>query len=166
MNAAQLIEQDPDVADVLIEEITEAAVIVDSIGRVLHANRRGRQLLSQRDALEELLYSVRTQEGRFRITRVQDQHQVVFLAVNRCTESSVKARIAEAVANWDLTPRQTEVLAELVHGRTNRAIAAILGIAEGTVEVHVGAVVDKAHAESRSEVIAQFWRGPHRLAHS
>jgi DNA-binding NarL/FixJ family response regulator len=52
-----------------------------------------------------------------------------------------------------LTPRETEVLSLLVEGLGNRAIAARLGISEHTAKFHVGAVLGKLGAQSRSEAV-------------
>ena len=54
----------------------------------------------------------------------------------------------------ELTPRETEVLALLALGLTNRAIAAELSISAHTVKFHVGAVLGKLRARSRAEAVA------------
>ncbi|HUL80125.1 MAG TPA: response regulator transcription factor [Vicinamibacteria bacterium] len=53
-----------------------------------------------------------------------------------------------------LTPREAEVLSLLAEGLGNRAIAARLGISEHTAKFHVGAVLGKLGAESRSEAVS------------
>lgn len=53
-----------------------------------------------------------------------------------------------------LTRRQREVLAELRRGRTNREIAARLGVSITTVNKHVQQVLKKLHATSRAQAIA------------
>lgn len=53
-----------------------------------------------------------------------------------------------------LTPRETQVLACLAGGRTNRAIAAALGCGERTVETHVSRLLAKTDCASRSEIVA------------
>ncbi|HXK11116.1 MAG TPA: response regulator transcription factor [Vicinamibacteria bacterium] len=53
-----------------------------------------------------------------------------------------------------LTPRETEVLSLLVEGLSNRAIATRLGISEHTAKFHVGAVLGKLGAQSRSEAVS------------
>jgi DNA-binding NarL/FixJ family response regulator len=65
-------------------------------------------------------------------------------------------RAESAAAKWRLTPRQREVLRLLSQGRTNKNIAATLGIAEVTVEVHVSAILRRAGAGSRAELIARM----------
>ncbi len=69
----------------------------------------------------------------------------------------LEPRLHETSSRWRLTPRETEVLAEIVQGRTNRTIAELLGCAEHTVEIHVTRVLEKAAVESRAAVIARFW---------
>jgi len=66
-------------------------------------------------------------------------------------------RAAVARSHWGLTRRQVEVLELLALGRSNRAIAAALGCAEPTVEVHVTALFVKSGCASRSELVARFW---------
>jgi len=53
-----------------------------------------------------------------------------------------------------LTPKQTEILHYLSMGMSNRAIADTLGIAEGTVKMHVTNVYTKLGVQSRAELLA------------
>jgi len=50
-----------------------------------------------------------------------------------------------------LTEREIEVLRQLAHGRTNRAIAAALVISEETVKSHVGNILAKLHLAHRTQ---------------
>jgi DNA-binding NarL/FixJ family response regulator len=59
----------------------------------------------------------------------------------------------EPVSNG-LTRREREVFGELRRGRTNREIAARLGVSIPTVNKHVQHVLKKFHAKSRSQAIA------------
>jgi DNA-binding NarL/FixJ family response regulator len=56
-----------------------------------------------------------------------------------------------APERFDLTGRETEVLALLVHGDSNRQIARALFISERTVAVHVSRILDKLGARNRTE---------------
>jgi DNA-binding NarL/FixJ family response regulator len=60
----------------------------------------------------------------------------------------------EPVSSSGLTRREREVLSELRRGRTNREIAARLGVSIPTVNKHVQHVLKKFHAKSRSQAIA------------
>lgn len=62
------------------------------------------------------------------------------------------ARRVEAEHYGGLTRREREVAAELVHGKSNREIAASLFIAERTVASHVGAILAKLGFSSRAQV--------------
>ena len=53
-----------------------------------------------------------------------------------------------------LSPRETEVLELIARGYPNKAIALELGISEHTVKFHVGSVLAKLNAASRSEAVA------------
>ena len=50
-----------------------------------------------------------------------------------------------------LTPRETEILGLLAEGQSNKAIARNLGISDGTVKLHVKAILRKLDVHSRVE---------------
>jgi two-component system, NarL family, response regulator YdfI len=52
-----------------------------------------------------------------------------------------------------LTPREIEVLRAMAEGLGNKEIAARLGISENTVKFHVGSVLGKLGAESRTQAV-------------
>ncbi len=57
----------------------------------------------------------------------------------------------------DVTPRQTEVLAWLATGRSDRAIAAMLSVSERTVHKHVQLSFGKLGVHTRAEAVQLLW---------
>ncbi len=51
----------------------------------------------------------------------------------------------------ELTPRESEILSLLAEGQSNKAIARNLGISDGTVKLHVKAILRKLGVHSRVE---------------
>jgi len=56
-----------------------------------------------------------------------------------------------ASAFADLTPREREILCHLAEGQSNKTIARALGISDGTVKLHVKAILRKLDVHSRVE---------------
>jgi len=85
---------------------------------------------------KELLPAVRAAIERDRVSR-REQTEL----------SEIRARLAT------LTPREREVLEHVVTGQLNKQIAADLGIAEKTIEVHRGRVMAKMKVQSVAELV-------------
>lgn len=66
-------------------------------------------------------------------------------------------RLRDVERRYALTPRQAEVLGQVVRGLSNKEIAATLGCAENTVELHVTEALRKSGCSSRAQLIARFW---------
>ncbi|MDP2134784.1 MAG: response regulator transcription factor [Sulfuritalea sp.] len=64
---------------------------------------------------------------------------------------------------FGLTPAQTRVLELLADGRSNRQIGELLGLTEGTVKIHVSAIMKSMGVTNRSEaaLLASRKRRPH-----
>ena len=56
-------------------------------------------------------------------------------------------------ADLGLTERQMEVLALMMHGKSNKAISRILGTAEPTVKHHVTAILKALKVANRTEAV-------------
>ena len=54
-----------------------------------------------------------------------------------------------------LTPRELEILACVAEGKTNKEIAARLGISEHTVRSYVSAILAKLGARSRTQALVR-----------
>jgi FixJ family two-component response regulator len=77
-------------------------------------------------------------------------HALEFDQKHRATRSA-KADIAMRLA--ELTPREHEVMAMVTEGKSNREIAATLGVSAKTVEAHRARVMEKMRAESLAELV-------------
>ncbi len=65
--------------------------------------------------------------------------------------ASQRRAMTERLAN--LTPREREVLGQVVAGRRNKQIAADLGIAEKTTKVHRGRMMEKMGVQSVADLV-------------
>ena len=69
----------------------------------------------------------------------------------RRVDRQQRAEIARRLA--ELTPREHEVMVMVTDGRSNREIAAALGVSTKTVEAHRARVMDKMRAASLAELV-------------
>jgi DNA-binding NarL/FixJ family response regulator len=81
-------------------------------------------------------------------------------AAGRRSESTA----ATSPADLGLTARQVDVLALMMHGKSNKAICRILDLAEPTVKNHVTAILKALKASNRTEAVimvgALGWKLP------
>ncbi len=64
---------------------------------------------------------------------------------------AVAERLAERVGAQELTPREFDVLELIVHGNSNREIAAELDVSEATVKTHVNSLLGKLGVSDRTQ---------------
>lgn len=67
-------------------------------------------------------------------------------------------RDATATGDFELTPRELDVLALLAEGASNKMIARRLGISVHTAKFHVGSLLDKLDATGRTDAVAHAAR--------
>jgi len=85
-------------------------------------------------------------------------------AGNRFLPPPVARSLADRTPNSNLSPREREVLSLMVHGQSNKEIAASLGITEATVKCHVSVILMRLEANDRTQaVIAALQRGLEHL---
>lgn len=85
---------------------------------------------------EDLLRSIR------RALESDERHRA-----NRAARAEIAARLAQ------LTPREHEVMAMVTDGKSNKDIAAALGVSAKTVEAHRARVMEKMRADSLAELV-------------
>lgn len=72
----------------------------------------------------------------------------------------VARTLASRMPDSDLSGREREVLALIAGGKSNKDIAALLGITEATVKCHVSAILLRLNVNDRTEaVVAALHRG-------
>ena len=85
-------------------------------------------------------------------------------AGKRFLPAPVAESLAARTPNSDLSPREREVLSLIVHGKSNKDIAASLKITEATVKCHVSVILERLGVSDRTQaVIAALQRGLEHL---
>jgi len=64
----------------------------------------------------------------------------------------------------ELTPRESEIIKLIADGQGNKLIARNLGISDGTVKLHVKAILRKLEVHSRVEAAVMYIEHNHRVA--
>ncbi len=104
----------------------------EDIYRALQAGARG-YLLKGMDA-EELIDAIRTvHAGKTRVP------------------ASVAQRLAGRMGGHELTARETEVLKQIVAGKSNKEIGTVLFISEATVKTHINSLLGKLGVTDRTQ---------------
>ncbi len=108
----------------------------------LQAGARG--YLSRRATAEEMAQAMRT---------VRQGGMVLHPMAAARLLQRLQAQPSSAPPAESLTPRELDVLKLMVEGLTNKAIAARLHISDHTVKFHIGSILGKLGAASRTEAV-------------
>jgi DNA-binding NarL/FixJ family response regulator len=65
--------------------------------------------------------------------------------------AAIAERLAERMGTEDLTPREADVLEQIVHGKSNKEIATELDISEATVKTHINSLLSKLGVTDRTQ---------------
>jgi len=65
--------------------------------------------------------------------------------------ATIAERLAERMGTEDLTPREFQVLEQIVAGKSNKEIATELAITEATVKTHINTLLGKLGVEDRTQ---------------
>jgi len=103
----------------------------------------------------EVLWDLHGTPGSFAgaVAAAERGHAWVSESLTAVMASDIAGQLRRDVrlADYGLTPRESEILQLVATGRTNRDIADRLFISQNTVKNHVRAVLDKLNAASRTE---------------
>jgi two-component system NarL family response regulator len=64
---------------------------------------------------------------------------------------AIAQRLAERMGSEELTPREFDVLEQIVHGKSNKEIASELKISEATVKTHINSLLGKLNVTDRTQ---------------
>ena len=70
--------------------------------------------------------------------------------------SVIERRLADACRLWGISPRQCDVLREVIEGCSAKEIAQRLGIATDTARKHVKALLDKSGCAKTNEMLGKL----------
>jgi DNA-binding NarL/FixJ family response regulator len=136
----------PTIPVVVVSALADEA----SVKRALKAGASG--FISKALSSEQLVSSIRSVlEGGM----VTPELQVSSSAVPR---SSRRRGIESLSEQYGLTSAQTRVMELMVEGRTNREIADLLGLAEGTIKVHCSAILRALGVPNRAQALVVLAR--------
>lgn len=147
-----------------MEHIPRPAFLVLQSGRIEMTNIPGRSLRAQNprvvaEAISAAIRMVADSDARtdildFEATPVHGGEGLprYYLVVQSSRTPILSALIIEAAHRHGLTARESEVLALIVRGVSNKAIANKLDCAERTIEVHVSRLLTKLDVTSRSAI--------------
>ena len=82
------------------------------------------------------------------LSAIRDVHQA-----RRFVDPAIAQQLAHHVDDSPLTDRELEVLVEILDGKSNRAVADVLGIHEDTVKGHVKSILVKLGARDRTHAV-------------
>lgn len=145
-----------------LEALEGPAHLVDASGRVVLSNGAGRLALERYpgDCAQGIREALSGEGSRFAVTEVRGAGLPVHhLLIARPDGATGRARRLHVSAQWELTPREAEVLSLVARGLTTAAIARELGCAARTIELHLTRVMEKAGVENRASLVAHFWGG-------
>jgi two-component system NarL family response regulator len=79
-------------------------------------------------------------------------------AGQRVVPPEIASQLAERVPLTPLSPRETEILALIAKGKSNKEIGTALNISEGTVRVHASNLLSKLRCSGRAQAVSEAFR--------
>jgi two-component system NarL family response regulator len=152
------------VSSVIASESPPADVVVadyDSGLRLIVSGAVGRHrvvILTHSDSQAKICHALERGARGYLLLGCSIQDLLDGLRSVRVGGMAIGPLVAQRVAEWmnhrALTPREEEILRQMMLGLSNKAIALRLNVAVGTVKTHVKSVLDKLDAASRTEAVA------------
>lgn len=152
---AQVAEHAPDTAVIVLTTFDDETSILSA----LQAGARG--YLTKDAGRGEIAAAIRAAAAGQSVLDRAVQARLVSAAVNRSVGASMAEQQPSAgsagaapAATDGLTPRESEVLALIAEGLSNREIARRLFVSEATVKTHINNLFAKAHLRDRAHAVS------------
>lgn len=97
-------------------------------------------------------FVLKTASAQELVTVIRSAHAGRRLMSPEVTDAVIKAEQARAPGQ-DLTARERQILTLLARGQSNQAIADELAVSVPTVKFHITNILDKLHADNRTEAV-------------
>jgi two-component system NarL family response regulator len=129
---------------------------VEAIQRIrLEAPQARFIVLTTYDGDEDIYRALKAGARAYLLKGMTGEELVTTIRTVHAGKSHIPAAIAEKLAarmgTEDLTPREFDVLEQIVHGKSNKEIATELNVSEATVKTHINSLLGKLGVTDRTQ---------------
>ena len=129
---------------------------VDAIERIRMETPQARFIvLTTYDGDEDIYRALQAGARAYLLKGMTSEELIATIRAVHAGKSHIPPAIAERLARRmgaeELTPREFEVLEQIVHGKSNKGIAAELAISEATVKTHINSLLGKLGVTDRTQ---------------
>ena len=129
---------------------------VEAIQRIrLEAPQARVIVLTTYDGDEDIYRALKAGARAYLLKGMTGEELVTTIRAVHAGKSHIPAAIAEKLAarmgTEDLTPREFDVLEQIVRGKSNKEIASELNVSEATVKTHINSLLGKLNVTDRTQ---------------
>jgi DNA-binding NarL/FixJ family response regulator len=151
---AQFRKQQPDVA--LIDLRLPRLSGVEVIQRIRMENPQARFIvLTTYDGDEDIYRALQAGARAYLLKGMTTDELIATIRAVHAGKShippAIAQRLAERIGTEELTPRESDVLEQIVRGKSNKEIAIELDISEATVKTHINSLLGKLGVTDRTQ---------------
>lgn len=151
---AQIRKHQPDIT--LIDLRLPRMSGVDVIERIRMETPQARFIvLTTYDGDEDIYRALKAGARAYLLKGMTSEELIATIRAVHAGKSHIPAviaqRLAERMGTEDLTPREFDVLEQIVHGKSNKEIATELKVSEATVKTHINSLLSKLDVTDRTQ---------------
>ena len=129
---------------------------VDAIQRIRMESPQARVVvLTTYDGDEDIYRALQAGARAYLLKGMTSEELIATIRTVHAGKSHIPAAVAEKLAERmgteELTPREFDVLEQIVHGKSNKEIATELEITEATVKTHINSLLGKLGVTDRTQ---------------